>query len=133
MKEIETRYFIDRQDWRKWLETNFQAKDDIWLEYPLKKTGKERILYNDAVEEALCFGWIDSTIKSLDEENSIQRYSPRNSRSTYSQQNKERVKWLVKHDMIHSSILEKAKEIAAENHVFLKDVIDEIKKTKLHG
>ncbi len=45
-----------------------ETKDDIWLEYPLKKTGKARILYNDAVEEALCFGWIDSTVKSLNED-----------------------------------------------------------------
>jgi uncharacterized protein YdeI (YjbR/CyaY-like superfamily) len=62
MIEIPTIYFTNRQDWRKWLEINFESKDDIWLEYPLKKTGKERITYNDAVEEALCFGWIDSTV-----------------------------------------------------------------------
>jgi len=69
MKEITTKYFIDRKEWRKWLETNFETKDDIWLEYPLKKTCKKRILYNDAVEEALCFGWIDLLSRMLPDRN----------------------------------------------------------------
>jgi len=56
MAIIETKYFTNRQDWRTWLESNFETRDDIWLEYPKKETGKKRILYNDAVEEALCFG-----------------------------------------------------------------------------
>jgi uncharacterized protein YdeI (YjbR/CyaY-like superfamily) len=62
MTGINTKYITSRHHWRKWLEANYETRDDIWLEYPLKKTGKERILYNDAVEEALCFGWIDSTV-----------------------------------------------------------------------
>jgi uncharacterized protein YdeI (YjbR/CyaY-like superfamily) len=125
-----TLYVTNKNNWRKWLEKNFDKEKEIWLVYPKKSSGKERILYNNAVDEALCFGWIDSTIKSLDKEYSIQRFSPRNSRSTYSQQNKKRIKWLTEHDMIHSSILEKAKEIAAEEIVFPKDVVDEIKKDK---
>ena len=42
MSEYETKYFIERKEWRKWLESNFESKDDIWLEYPLKKTGKSK-------------------------------------------------------------------------------------------
>jgi len=101
MNEIETKYFTDRQDWRKWLSTNFEMKDDIWLEYPKKETGKKRILYNDAVEEALCFGWIDSTVKSLNKETTIQRFCKRRKNSSYSQANKERLKWLHKNGLIH--------------------------------
>jgi len=130
MNTIKTLYVTNRKDWRKWLEKHFDKEKEIWLVYPKKSSGKERILYNDAVEEALCFDWIDSTVKSLDEDNSIQRFSPRNSRSTYSQQNKERIKWLVEHDMIHSSILEKAKQIASEKYIFPKDIIEAIKKNK---
>ncbi len=130
MDENKTLYVTNRKDWRKWLEKNFDKEKEIWLVYPKKSTGKERIVYNDAVEEALCFGWIDSTIKSLDKNNSIQRFSPRNPKSTYSQQNKERIKWLLEHDMIHASVLEKAKEIASETFVFPKDIIDAIKKDK---
>ena len=104
MKEIRTKYFIDRKDWRKWLETSFENEDEIWLEYPLKKTGKKRILYNDAVEEALCFGWIDSTVKSLNEETTIQRFCKRRKNSTFSQPNIERLKWLFENNPIHESI-----------------------------
>ncbi|MEM9685800.1 MAG: hypothetical protein AAF934_02640, partial [Bacteroidota bacterium] len=95
MKQIKTKYFKDRKEWRTWLEANFATEDDIWLEYPLKKTGKERIQYNDAVEEALCFGWIDSTVKSLNEETTIQRFCQRRKKSNFSQPNKERLKWLL--------------------------------------
>lgn len=130
MNTIKTLYVTNRKDWRKWLEKHFDKEKEIWLVYPKKSSGKERILYNDAVEEALCFDWIDSTVKSFDENNSIQRFSPRNSRSTYSQQNKERIKWLVEHDKIHSSILEKVKQIASEKYIFPKDIIEAIKKDK---
>ncbi|MCK5113130.1 MAG: hypothetical protein KAR11_00010 [Phycisphaerae bacterium] len=54
-------YVTNREDWRKWLENNFDKEKNVWLIYPKKSSGKERIIYNDAVEEALCFGWIDST------------------------------------------------------------------------
>lgn len=127
---LKTIYITNRKDWRKWLEKNFDKEKNVWLIYPKKSSGKPRIVYNDAVEEALCFGWIDSIIKSFDKESSIQRFSPRSSRSNYSQQNKERIKWLLKHNLIHPSILEKAKEISSEKFVFPKDIVDEIKKDK---
>ena len=123
-----TLYVTNRRDWRTWLEKNFDTEKEIWLVYPKKSSGKKRIVYNDAMEEALCFGWIDSIVKSLDEESSMQRFSPRNPKSGYSQQNKERMKWLLAHDMLHTSVLEKAKEIAAEKFVFPKDIIETIKK-----
>jgi uncharacterized protein YdeI (YjbR/CyaY-like superfamily) len=126
-----TLYVTNRKDWRKWLEKNFEKAKEIWLVYPKKSSGKKRIQYNDAVEEALCFGWIDSIIKSADEENSIQRFTPRNPKSSYSQPNKERVKWLLENGMIHPSLQEKAKEIASEEFVFPKDIIEEIKKDKV--
>ena len=50
-----------RAEWRNWLLQNFNTRSEIWLVYAKKSTGRERIQYNDAVEEALCFGWIDST------------------------------------------------------------------------
>ena len=99
--------------------------------YPNKSSSRKRILYNDAVEEALCFGWIDSTVKSLDEGNSIQRFSPRNPKSSYSQANKERVKWLLQQELIHISILEVAKSINLEKFVFPKDILEAIKKDKV--
>ncbi len=131
MNEISTKYFIDRKEWRKWLENNFETKDDVWLEYPLKKTGRERILYNDAVEEALCFGWIDSTIKSLDGETSIQRFCKRRKNSSFSQPNKERLKWLFENNMIHDSIRNEVLEIIEQQFIFPEDIIKQLKSDKI--
>ena len=131
MNEPNTLYVTNRKDWRAWLKKHFDTEKNIWLVYPKKASGKPRIPYNDAVEEALCFGWIDSTIKSLDVNHSIQRFTPRNAKSTYSQQNKERMKWLLKNNLLHPSQIEKAKEIAAEQFIFPKDIIEALKKDKI--
>jgi uncharacterized protein YdeI (YjbR/CyaY-like superfamily) len=131
MKEITTQYFIDRKEWRKWLEINFETEDDIWLEYPLKKSGKERILYNDAVEEALCFGWIDTTTKSLNEETTIQRFCKRRTNSTFSQPNKERLKWLSENNLIHNSIKIAVLEIIQQHFAFPNDIIKLLKTDKI--
>lgn len=131
MEALKRLYIINRKDWRLWLEKYFNREKEIWLIYPKKASGKERISYNDAVEEALCFGWIDSTIKSLDEDHSMQRFTPRNARSKFSQLNKERMRLLLKENLVHPSILEKAKEVLSEKFVFPKDIIDTIKKDKI--
>ena len=64
--ENKIKYFENREDWRKWLMDNFETSSEIWFVFPYKSSGKKSILYNDAVEEALCFDWIDSTTKPLD-------------------------------------------------------------------
>ena len=130
MREVSTKYFIDRKEWRKWLIQNFETVDDIWLEYPLKKTGKKRILYNDAVEEALCFGWIDSTVKSLNEETTIQRFCKRRKNSTFSQPNIERLKWLFENDLIHKSIEKDVLKIIQQEFVFPEDIVDQLRTEK---
>ena len=107
-----------------------EARDDIWLEYPLKKTGKERILYNDAVEEALCFGWIDSSVKSLDEQTTIQRFCKRGKNSTFSQPNKERLKWLFENNLIHNSIKNEVLKIIEQDFIFPEDIIEQLKMDK---
>ncbi len=98
---------------------------------PNKASGRPRLLYNDAVEEALCFGWIDSIIKKYDEGSSAQRYSPRNPKSGYSQQNKERIKWLLENDLVHPNIIDSIKHIPEEEFDFPNDVITEIMKDEL--
>ena len=130
MKKIETIYFTKRQDWRRWLENNFETRDDIWLEFPLKKSGKERILYNDAVEEALCFGWIDSTVKSLDEKTTIQRFCKRRKNSTFSQPNIERLKWLFENNLVHNSIKEEVLGIIQQEFIFPKDIMKQLRAEK---
>jgi uncharacterized protein YdeI (YjbR/CyaY-like superfamily) len=130
MKKLKTLYVTDRDKWRKWLEKNFDKEKEIWLIYPNKSSGKPRILYNDAVEVALCFGWIDSTVKKIDKESNIQRFSPRNPKSSYSQANKERLRWLLKENLIHSTIEESIKKVLKEKFVFPVDIMSAIKKDK---
>lgn len=124
-------YVKDRHEWRKWLNTNFMNEKEIWLLYPKKSSGKEKICYNDAVEEALCFGWIDSTVRSYDEFHSIQRYTPRRERSPYSQLNKERIRWLHKKEMIHYSIIESITFIINEEYKFPESIIKRLKEDPL--
>lgn len=131
METFKTKYFIERKTWRKWLEANFDKVDDIWLEYPKKQTGKPRISYNDAVEEALCFGWIDSTVKSLNPETTIQRFCKRRAKSSFSQPNKERLKWLLQENLVHASIKANMQAVVAEPFVFPKDILAKIKTDKL--
>ena len=119
-----------RTEWRNWLEENFNIKKEVWLVYAKKSTGKQRIQYNDAVEEALCFGWIDSTNKTHDKDHTIQRFTPRKTKSNYSQPNIERLKWLAENNLIHSSFLKTVQEIISQEFVFPKDILDEIKKDK---
>ena len=78
-----------------WLVNHHKTKSEIWLVYHRKVTGKPRIPYNDAVEEALCYGWIDSIQKTVDAERTAQRFSPRRKGSFLSPMNKERIRRLI--------------------------------------
>ena len=126
----ETLYVTEREAWRKWLSENFQTKNEIWLLYPKVSSGKPRIEYNTAVEEALCFRWIDSKIKSVDDNHSMQKYSPRRDNSQFSQPNRERLQWLHKHRRIHPSVLPKVQHILNEKFHFPTDIISQLKKDK---
>lgn len=96
MKVGKTFYAKNRADWRRWLRANHQTAPEIWLIYYKKNSGKPRIPYNDAVDEALCFGWIDSILKPIDARKYAQRYSPRRKTSKLSDMNRERVRRLTK-------------------------------------
>src|SRR5436853_1328059 len=91
-----TLYVKGRREWRAWLARHHQTASEIWLIYYKKASGKPRIPYNDAVEEALCYGWIDSITKPLDERSWAQRFSPRKATSQLSPMNRERVRRLIK-------------------------------------
>lgn len=92
---METFYASDRKAWRAWLGKNHNRADEIWLVYNRKHTGKPRVSYNDAVEEALCYGWIDSIVRKIDDNRFCQRFSPRKPTSKLSQMNRERVRKLI--------------------------------------
>lgn len=92
---METFYTTKRSEWRRWLSRNHRTKNEIWLVYYRKDSGRPRISYNTAVEEALCYGWIDSILRKVDDRSFAQRFSPRRPRSALSQMNRERVDKLI--------------------------------------
>jgi uncharacterized protein YdeI (YjbR/CyaY-like superfamily) len=91
----ETLYVTAREDFRKWLEKNHKSKKEIWLIQYKKTTKKPSINYMDAVEEAICFGWIDGLEKSMDSERYALRFSPRRPKSNWTETNKERAKRMI--------------------------------------
>ena len=91
----ETLYVTTAEDFRKWLDENHKSRKEIWLIQYKKAAKKPSINYVEAVEEALCFGWIDNTEKSMDAERYATRFSPRRPKSNWTETNKERVRRLM--------------------------------------
>lgn len=90
-KETEQIYPASPQEWRSWLKKNHAKKDAVWVIFYKKSSGKPTLSWSEAVDEALCFGWIDSTKKTLDHEASIQFFSKRKAQSTWSKINKAKI------------------------------------------
>lgn len=130
MEITQTLYITNKKDWRAWLKSNYKTEKEIWVVYPKKATGKPRIEYNDAVEEALCFGWIDSIVKKLDEEQTVQRFSPRKPKADYSQANKERLQTLVKQGKVIQEVADSLGDILTEEFEFPFDILEAIQSNK---
>ena len=109
---------------------HYKSEKEVWLVYYKKHTGEPRIPYNDAVEEALCFGWIDSTVKSVDEDRYAQRFSLRNPKSPYSQANKERLRWLVKQGKVVDGVLATLGSLVEDQFETPPDILKAIKANK---
>ena len=88
-------YVAGRDEWRAWLEENHARETEVWLICYKKHTGRPSVPYDDAVEEALCFGWIDSADRRLDEERYAQRYTPRKDTGKWAESNRRRIKKLI--------------------------------------
>ena len=113
---VEMYYAKDVEEWHTWLMENHTKKKAMWLIYYKPASGKTRVSYNDAVDEAICFGWIDSKPNSLDDMRSIQFFAPRNPKSNWSKVNKARVGRLIKEKRMHPAglaIIEQAKKNGA--------------------
>lgn len=95
MPITQTLYVTDRSQWRQWLMENHATASEIWLVSYSPASGKARIPYLHAVEEALCFGWIDGIAKKMDDERTAQRFTPRRPRSNWTELNKERARRLI--------------------------------------
>ena len=112
-----------RCEWRAWLSEHFRTSSEIWFVFPMKASGETGLSYNDAVEEALCFGWIDSTIKHIDPLHRAQRFTPRRKGSPYSRPNIERLIWLESQGLIHPSVRESVLPVIEAPFVFPSDII----------
>ncbi|RLD80314.1 MAG: hypothetical protein DRJ10_07585, partial [Bacteroidetes bacterium] len=96
MSELyKTIYHKNRNSWRQWLAKNHSVVNGIWFVYYKKYTKKPSVSYLDSVKEALCFGWIDSTKKRLDDERYVHKFTPRKEKSNWSETNKKLVKKLI--------------------------------------
>ncbi|TFH38553.1 MAG: hypothetical protein E4G95_03310 [Bacteroidia bacterium] len=93
---LKTLYVTNRYDWRKWLSEHHSSEQEIWLIYYKRHICKPRVSYDEAVEEALCYGWIDSIIRRIDENSYCQRFTPRRKGSKWSPSNISRVEELIK-------------------------------------
>ena len=98
------------QVWRKWLERHHARGQGVWLISYKLATGKPRMAYDEAVATALCFGWIDSKPRALDQERSMLWFAPRKKGSAWSKNNKERVEQLLRANLMHASGLAKIEE-----------------------
>ncbi len=107
-------YAADRQQWRTWLAGHYDTVPAVWLVYYKKNSRQPSVSYAEAVEEALCFGWIDSKVQPIDSERYQQFFTVRKPKSVWSKVNKERVARLVAQDLMTPAGLEKIR-IAQEN------------------
>jgi len=101
------RLFRSRSEWRSWLGENHDKESEIWLVFYKVKAGKKSIRYEEAVEEALCFGWIDSLVRRIDDEKHMQKYTPRKANSNWSASNKKRVERLIADGLMTAAGLQK--------------------------
>jgi uncharacterized protein YdeI (YjbR/CyaY-like superfamily) len=122
-KEEETFCPKSKTDWRKWLEINHQSAQYIWLVYYKSSTKVASLSWSEAVDEALCFGWIDSTKKTIDEERYMQYFSRRKPHSNWSKINKEKVIILAQNNLITKAGFN-AIEIAKQNGSWT--ILDEV-------
>jgi len=85
----------DRAAWRSWLSENHENKKEIWLVYAKRQSDMDSVSYDEAVEEAICFGWIDGQVRTIDDDRFMQRFSPRTKKSRWSELNIARAKKMI--------------------------------------
>jgi len=112
--EMHMVYVRDRAAWRRWLEENHATEPQgVWLVYYKQHTGKSTLEYDESVEEALCFGWVDSLIRKIDEERFARKFTPRKETSNWSESNRKRVERLIGEGLMTGAGLVKVKAAKA--------------------
>ncbi|WP_394759103.1 YdeI family protein [Flavobacterium sp.] len=114
LKEKEIQYFKNSQEWRKWLHENHHSSTGIELIFYKVDSKYESMRWEEAVQVAICYGWIDSTVRKLDDERRKQTFTPRKDKSVWSKLNKTYIEKLISQNLMHESGLAKI-EIAKQN------------------
>ena len=114
---MKTLHVTTREEWRAWLAEHYATEREIWLVYFKQHTGQPRVSYDHAVEEALCFGWIDSIVRRLDDERYAQKFTPRRNTAKWSESNLRRFAKLVKEGRMTPAGLAKGPDLIASQPV----------------
>ncbi len=114
MKEKEHLYFKNASDWREWLHNNHDSSTGVYLIFYKVNSPFESMRWEEAVQVAICYGWIDSTVRNIDEHSRKQIFSPRKNKSVWSKLNKTYIENLIAENLMHESGLAKI-EIAKQN------------------
>lgn len=128
MEEKELLYFKNAQEWREWLHNNHQKSTGVYLIFYRVGSDKESMRWEDAVQVAICYGWIDSTVKRLDHERRRQMFTPRKDKSVWSKLNKTYIDKLTSENLMHESGLKKI-EIAKQNETW--ESLDAVEKLEM--
>ena len=126
---IKPKLFKDREAWRSWLEAQQDKASEIWLAYYKKGTGKKSVTYDEALDEALCYGWIDSVVRALDADRYMQRWTPRKPGSVWSARNKKSMARLTAEGRMREPGLAKVREAKRDGSWTTIDAIDRDAKT----
>lgn len=125
-EQRENFHATNRKEWREWLEKNHHTCFGVWLIYYKVKSGKPSVQYSEAVKEALCFGWIDSKVKSLDEERYMQIFTPRKPKSVWSKLNKQYIEELIEQGLMTEAGLEKIEAAKQDGSWNKLDAIEDL-------
>jgi uncharacterized protein YdeI (YjbR/CyaY-like superfamily) len=124
MEISEILFVKNRKEWRQWLADHHSVKREIWLVCSRKKREGVNLSYLDAVEEAICFGWIDSTTKKIDSENTAQRFSPRRLKSSWTELNKERARRLIQAGKMTEAGMKVLPDLSPEAFQISQDILE---------
>lgn len=103
-------FFRSREEWRRWLKKNHNKRSEVWILAYKLRTGKCTLTYQEALDEALCYGWIDSRLRRIDDEQHMWRFAPRKARSIWSLKNRARAEQLIKEGEMTSAGLKKIED-----------------------
>lgn len=125
-EEIETFYPSNQSEWREWLQENHLSKQSVWLIYYKKKSKIPSISWSEAVDEALCFGWIDSTARPIDDEKYMQYFTKRKAKSIWSKINKTKIEKLTEAGKMSQAGFESIEKAKENGSWIILDTVEEL-------